>query len=283
MIAVLLLQLSQGKLPTVGDTIWLTRRIRIASGQNVRAGVWAPSGAVELLGRAEVTRNGNEVAIRYPAVAWEPGEHALDVPGPVVLSADGHVDSLPPEHITIRVGSVLPPAPAESVISAQPQAGVVRMREVSARPLLILWTLAGILVLPIALLRRRRGPKTPVRPDHPDLAPPVESWAHSGETRAVTALAATRLREALAAGAPSALPGLDSAACLAAVSATRPDWPLDRIADMLGRLDQARFALTSSADAPALFAESDALTRELLEHRALVAAAPEAVQAAATP
>jgi hypothetical protein len=263
MIPLLLLLLQRDSVPTVGDTIWLTRRIHVASGQNVRAGSWEPSGAVELLGRAEVRRSGNEVMIRYPAVAWEPGEHVINVPGPVLVSADGRADSLPAERITLRVASVLPAAPPDSVIPVQPQAGLVRMREVSARPMLILWGIVALILLPVVLLRRRRGHPRTVEPKHGPLAPPVERWADAGESRAVTALAAMRLREALAAGVPGLPPGLEPAAFLAAAAAARPEWPFSRIDDLLHRLDDARFALAGATAASELYAEAEALAREL--------------------
>ena len=70
LLALLLQGLAVG--PTVGDTIWLSRTVDLRGGYDVRPATWEPFGAVELLGKPILLREGDRVTIRYPAVAWEP-------------------------------------------------------------------------------------------------------------------------------------------------------------------------------------------------------------------
>jgi hypothetical protein len=88
MIALLLFLLQQ-PLPTVGDTLWAVRLVRLTPGDSVRPAEWELEGAVQLLGRPTVALRGTGAEVRYPLVAWEAGSHLVDVPGPIVTRASG--------------------------------------------------------------------------------------------------------------------------------------------------------------------------------------------------
>ena len=64
----LLLLLQQHPLPTVGDTLWASRAVRLSPGDSVRAADWQLEGAVQLLGHPIVVVRGNQAEIRYPLV-----------------------------------------------------------------------------------------------------------------------------------------------------------------------------------------------------------------------
>jgi hypothetical protein len=68
----------------------------------------------------------------------------------------------------------------------------------------------------------------------------------------VAAAATSRLRAALAARLPGALPSLDTVAVLARVAEQRPDWPLAELGEVLRALDQARFGTGTLPDAMGL-------------------------------
>jgi len=252
MIALLFLAAAmvQGPEPTVGDTIWLTRTVAVPPGNVVRPSDWNPADPVELLGRPRVIMTGDSAKIGYPVVIWSPGVQLIDLPGPLLLGAGGRVDSLGGEQVRVSVKSVLPPGVPDSVIPPQPRAELVSRSETSLAPLLILWLIALLILVPLHIWWRRRGKPVAVvteRLSLPDV--PLARWADNGEYRAVANVAALRLRSALAQRVPAAHIGLDTERVLAELAAARPDWPLEELGDLLRALDDARFGEVGFPDA----------------------------------
>lgn len=204
MVLFLLLTVAQAPLPQVGDTVWLVRTIAAPSGREVRVAPWSPEGAVEALGPGLLVRRGDSLDVRYPAVGWLPGSHAVEVPGPVLVSPDGTTDSLPPSTITVTIASVLPDLPGDSLPGVQPEAGPVLRPIQTAVPVLLLLAVATLVLVPFHLWWRRRGrPLAAPPPAGVHSAElPTAAWAAAGEPRAVLAAAAADLR-ALAARTPS--------------------------------------------------------------------------------
>jgi hypothetical protein len=240
----LLVQEPARALPTVGDTIWVRRSVQLTARATARAAEWELSGDVELLGPPELTLRGDSAIVRYPLVAWKPGRHSVSVPAPTLLAADGSVDSLPPVTVAFEVASVLPDRPP-ATIQPQPPAGLVTRRTVSWLPPVVLGLGVVALLLPVHWWWRRRGkPQPPPIPPEPTPVP-IERWAGAGETRSVLALAARRLRAAVAA---------------------RPDAPESaEVAALLAELDAARFAPASREDALRLYREAETLAGRLGE------------------
>ena len=249
--------------PTVGDTIWLARTLAVPVGAAVRPQPWNPTGDVEALGPARMSRHGDSVEVAYPAVAWRPGTHEVTVPGPLLLLDGGGVDSAPPYHATLQVGSVLPQVANDSALPVQPAVTVVHHGDRSPRPL-ALFLLGGVTLLaPWHWWWRRRGealgrsaPRTPVRP-------PLARWAEAGEGRAALAVAAAELRAVIARGAPEATPALETEECIAAVRAQRSDWPVDELAGVLRALDAARFQPGAVREAAALLDTTERIAARL--------------------
>jgi hypothetical protein len=207
-----LLALQQAPLPQVGDTIWLVRVIPAPVGRVARVAAWNPEGAVEALGPGILVRRGDSLEVRYPAVGWLPGVHAVEVPGLVLVSPDGATDSLPPAMLTVTIASVLPTLPGDSLPPAQPEAAPILRPIQTVVPVLVLLLLAVLLLIPVHVWWRRRGrpiaaPGTGEAPLPPGL--PLETWMAAGEPRAVLAASAARLR-----AAASARPSLEAAALL---------------------------------------------------------------------
>jgi hypothetical protein len=262
--------------PTVGDTFWVSRAVRVPARWIARAPEWEPDGDVELLGPPAITLRGDSAVIRYPHVVWLPGQRTVDVPAPVLVGPDGAVDSLPAQRVTVSVASVLP-ARGDSV-RPQPPVGIVPRRERVPWPPLLLTLAAVALLVPIHLLWRRRG-----RPASPSVQPafapaPLDRWARDGEPRAVAAAAAIRIRAAMAAGAPTIHRALDTEAAIAAAETLRPDWPLADLAGTLRALDELRFAPAGAAlpDALALARAADAVAARLAPAPPAGAAPPAA-------
>ncbi|HEX5715922.1 MAG TPA: hypothetical protein VF179_07170 [Thermoanaerobaculia bacterium] len=254
----------QGTPPTVGDTIWVGRTVRIPAGYTVRAGDWEPADPFQLLGRPRVVISGDSAKITYPLVVWRPGRHVATLPGVLLLGPGGAVDSLPHEQTSLQVRSVLPAG--DSTISPQPSAALVERHVVTLAPLVGLWAVTIVFLLPLHLWWRRRGKSTRAaapasRPDA--LEVPLSRWADAGEHRAVASLATAQLRAALADRVPAAHMGLDTERVLAEVAAARPEWPIDEFGAVLRSLDDVRFGAIGSSQALGLSRSSMALRERL--------------------
>ena len=261
----------QRDVPTVGDTIWVTRSVELPPGRTLRAPEWEAADPVELLGPARVTVGDGRAEVAYPVAVWRAGAHPVQVPGPLLLAADGAVDSLPGESITLTVASVLPRAATDTALRPQPRADFVPRPTTTPIPLLVLVLLAAAILVPLHWWWRRRG--TPAsRPAGGDPAeatkPPLERWAAAGESRAVAAVATVRLRRELASRLPGALTALDTEAVLAHVAQHRPDWPVAELGQVLRELDQARFGVGALPDAMALARRAAELEPRLLPEAA---------------
>ncbi len=236
------LLLLQGGGPTVGDTIWLSRTVAVPEGRTPRPADWRPDDPLELLAPPVVTSRGDSVTIGYPVVVWRAGEQSVTIPGPLLLGPNGGVDSLPPLHVTLRVTSVLPKVPTDSVLAPQPRADYVPRGARSLLPLLLALAAAALVLAPLHWWWRRRGPAAPPVPASTRPAPaPLERWAEAGESRAVAASVTTGLRTAIARHTPSAHRGLDRETLMTQLAADRPEWPLADMGTLLRALDQARF------------------------------------------
>ena len=248
---------------TVGDTIWLIREVSVPPGRVVRAATWDPADPVELLAPGKVISLGETAQVAYPVVVWRPGDYTLSPPGPLLLASDGRVDSLPPEPVTLHLASVLPPVPADSVLSPQPPAGFVPRSALTLLPLVLLWGAAALLLVPLHWWWRRRGPRVTREPSDAPVrqGPPLERWADAGETRAVAAAVTARLRRLVVMADTSEQ--LDTETLIVELSRSRPDWPLDELQGVLRALDLARFGDSSEADVLALARRVEALEPRL--------------------
>jgi hypothetical protein len=229
---------ARGQGPTVGDTIWITRTVRVAPRQTVRPGAWQPPDPIEAAGPPRVTVQGTTVEIAYPVTIWRAGEHRVEIPGPLLLGPGNAADSLPSYDTTLVIRSVLPAAPPGAPVAPQPRAEFVPRRLVSPWPMVVLWIATAILLLPLHWWWRRRGksvrPAVPAPPASGALEVPVERWADAGERRTVASLSVARLRAAIA-GAPDG---------------NQID---DELRGLLATLDRARFGARTDEDALTLF------------------------------
>lgn len=257
------LSVQQAQVPTVGDTVWAARTVRVRAGAVVRPAPWPdePDAAVQPLGAPRLVRHGDTVEIRYPLVVWTTGEHPVEIPGPVLLGPGAAVDSLPPEATSIFIDGVIPDSVDVDSALPQPAAQPLGSHEVSWTPPLE-FALLG-LALAIAVLhlggRRQRSLSTPVPAPAP--LPDAVRWAASGELRAAQAAAQARLRRSIARAVPAAAERVDIASCLTVLREVRPDWPLLELEGLLRTLDGERFA--PAAGDPDLVEQADQLRARL--------------------
>ena len=267
MIALLLLlqQAAPPPAPQVGDTVWVSRTVSLGPGAGARAPAWTPGGDVELLSPGTTSIHDGVVDLRFPVVVWAPGVHVIDVPGPLILRADGSIDSVAAAPVTVTIRSILPDSVKRDSIEVQPPAPVLPPVETDPRPLLI-W-LGGGTLLALGILFIRRRPRTadlPLPVDAPAPAPPIARWAAAGEARAACEIGALRLRVAIHRGFEPADPRLDTGALLRLIEGSRPQWPVAEIRRVLGALDQVRFGASGGGgDVGPLLEDADRLAGEL--------------------
>ncbi|MSR02233.1 MAG: hypothetical protein EXR94_05775 [Gemmatimonadetes bacterium] len=187
MILVLVLLAGQPRLPTVGDTVWISTKVPLAARQIVRAQGWNLGDIGQVLGPSEVDYVGDSAIIRYPVAFWYPGRHGVTVPGPIVVNPDGRSDTLPARPVSVEIATVLPPnVPRDSLVPRE-AADVLPQEERSLLPLVVLWVLVGLAATAIAGVRRVRRPApppaAPVAPA-PSIVPVLGQWHRAGETRA---------------------------------------------------------------------------------------------------
>jgi hypothetical protein len=260
MIALLVLLLQeQQRPPTVGDTLWAARHVRLAPGDSVRAATWDLEGPIQLLGRPEVRPEEGGAEVRYPLVAWETGNHLVDVPGPIVTRVSGVEDTLPAQTMTFHVVSVLPEGVADSALAVQPPAVAVLRGFRTILPAALLGGLAVLLLIPLHWWWNRRGPRAAAKARWTAAAPPeevVRRWADAGERRTVAGVASLLLREVIADAIPSAHVALDTSSVLAEIDRHHPAWPMEELRATLEALDGLRFAPSRTDNAFELYQTS---------------------------
>jgi len=246
---------------TVGDTIWLERRMTLPSGWTLRPLRLASGGSVEPLGEPVVSRDAVGWLVRYPVVAWTTGRQRVELPLLWRLGPLGEADSVAGGVATFDVASVLPdtgdPAP-------QPPRSPLRRAE--RRP----WWPAGAaalaaLALGVGVRARRRAPRADrtARAAAGDEAVADDVWLAAGEPRAVAARAMALLRAALAATVPEAHSSLTTAECLAVLERARPAAAVEEIGATLQGLEQAAFGHADAGAVAALAQRARALTAGL--------------------
>jgi hypothetical protein len=250
----------QSRIPTVGDTIWLTRRVTTPPGAEVRAPAWTPEEGLALLGRPIIRTEGGTTVISWPAVAWTAGRRTISVPGPVIIRADGVTDSLPAEAQVLEVASVLPDSTPIDKIPPQPEAGIVLERITSPWPVLVAVLAALLIIGPLAWWWRRRGPVAGAAPGtvHPPVWP-LSEWSESGEGRAVAAVAARNLRTTLVRLLPGTPPGLVTSRLIRIMREQRPAWPIADLSRVLEALEAVQFSSATPAAVLALASEAEEL------------------------
>lgn len=261
---ILALSLLQASAPTVGDTIWVERVVEVAPQYLAQVPEWELEGDIELLGTPVLRREGDSIRLAFPLVAWRPGDYTVSVPGPRLIAQDGHVEDIPSLAMILTVRSVLPDVPKDS-LAVRPEAGVIPRPVVSLWPMALLLGIAALIMGPAWWLWLRRGRAGPSRaaPRAPD--PPLERWIEAGERRAVLAAATGAVRDAVAKRIPDAHTGLETEACIAALTDTDAMRDSAIIASLLRDLDEARFAPEGSDAVVELFRRATESARTLAE------------------
>lgn len=238
----LILHAIQGRTPTVGDTVWLGTRVPVASRQILRPQVWDLGEIGQVLGAADVHYDGDSATIRYPVVFWFAGNHAVSVPGPIVVSPEGRSDTLPARPVVVTVTSVLPTGVPRDSLAPKASADLVGQAERSWLPLGIAAALLIVTGLATGTwLARRRRPvmiAPPVIMPTMDRVALLDRWAALGETRAALEGWSQLIEAGLAGADPSRRAPVEPLLLALGAIGFRPDTPpadVDRLIDAARR------------------------------------------------
>lgn len=169
---------------TVGDTLTIVQRVRTAPGAVVQPRTLSDSTLVTLLSPPALTREGDSFRIAYHVALWQAGTNELTLPGPVVVTAGGLVDTFPDAHVLLQVASVLPSGRAAASLAPKAARPVVPRGDRTVLPFIVL---LGLLLGALAIAHwwlRRRGPERVLT--RPLALPPLDAeriarWLAAGE------------------------------------------------------------------------------------------------------
>ncbi|MHB1327191.1 MAG: hypothetical protein ACYC2K_03235 [Gemmatimonadales bacterium] len=181
-----LVVLQPPRIPTVGDTVWVTSTVRLAPDQILRPQAWVLGELGQVLGPPVVDFSRDSATIRYPVAFWYAGTHTVSIPGPIVVNPAGRSDTLRAREMVVTVRSVLPEGRADT-IAPRPAAGLLAQHERSILPIVVLCLIAALIAFPVAwwLAQRRRPRAVPPAslPAGPSQVDRLDRWQRSGEVR----------------------------------------------------------------------------------------------------
>lgn len=169
---------------TVGDTLTIVQRVRTVPGAVIQPRSLTDTSMVSLLSPPSMTRDGDSIRITYRIAVWQPGVNELTLPGPVVVTPRGLVDTLPDAHVLLQVASLLPSGKAVAAIAPKAARPVVPRGDRTLLPFAALLVILGSAVALTHWRLRRRGPArvfpTPAPPPPLDTER-LERWLAAGE------------------------------------------------------------------------------------------------------
>jgi hypothetical protein len=177
----------QQHLPTIGDTVTVVRWVTAPPGAVIQTRAPLDSTIATLVAPPVLTREGDSVRIDYPLALWTAGRNDLVLPGAIVVAASGRVDTLPDQHVTLDVASVLPAAKNAAAIAPKSARPWLPRAYPSELPFAVLLPLAALLVLLLQWRWRRLGPSPRASATAPAPIPltakRITAWLAAGEAR----------------------------------------------------------------------------------------------------
>ena len=233
--------------PTVGDTVRLTRLITAGLGVESQVDQLKIPPTVRLLAEPTVGYSEGSVVVSYILAFFEPGSLTIAMPDVELVTQEGTVEYVLGDTARVFVRSVLPAG--DSLHDPKPSLGplVQPSKRPQALAFSVLMTLGAIATW-LILRRRSSGRPTTGRAVAETAEAPLLEWARAGESRAVVAAAADRLRYRIADLLPDAGRELTTEECVGIAESLRPDWPIREISETLSALDRARFAAAISGE-----------------------------------
>lgn len=187
-----------GRRPTVGDTITVVQRVAAPPGALVQPRPPVDTLIATWLAPPDVSREGDSVRIAATLTVWAAGRHDLELPGAILVTREGRVDTLPSARVRLEVASVLPADVRPETIPPQAARPWVPRADRTGLPFLVLLPIVLLLLAAAAWGWRRRGPAPPpaTRPRRePVPTARLEAWLARGEAALVVDHLAADLRD----------------------------------------------------------------------------------------
>ncbi len=247
--------------PTVGDTVIIARRVAVAPGAGAQV---RPLEANRLLTplappRWSVAEGTLEVA--YVVALFESGRHTVTMPDVELIDAAGRREVLLGGNVVIEVASVLAdpetaePRPSLGPLAHQPTTPI----PVIAAVLIVV----AALILWVGVRRRTAARPAPFGVEGDVVIPPLDAWVTGGESRAVAAVVAHRLRDALASLIPEAGRHLHAGECIRVIEERNLGEVGRELSDVLRSLERARFSPAAPADVLEVVDDAERVLRAL--------------------
>ncbi len=248
---------------TVGDTVYMTRRIVTDGAVHARAQPPVATDDMEPLAEPQVEYAEGVVRVRYIMAFFDARRHAVLMPDVELVYSDGRLVRVPSDTAWVSIASVLPTS--DSLLAAQPVVEPLPRTVKRAEPLV--WLLGAALLAASwwGIARRRARPRPPWPAEGGVVVhAPYQRWLGAGEPRAVATAIAGALRVAIERAEPAAGRQLSTAECRRIIETARPEWPVGELVHTLGALDRARFAPVVASDLVKLTEDADRLAQVLV-------------------
>ena len=246
---------------TVGDTVWIIRRVTTRANVQARIEPLVDDDAILQLSDPRASFAEGILGIQYTVAAFLPGTLAVAMPDAELLFPDGRSEFVAGDTAWIVVTSVL----TDSTATPRAVLGPIASTERRLWPLFLFVSVVGGSTVAWGVLRRRGPPmgQGVLDEEHEVPDPPVDRWIAAGEGRAAATYVTDRVRRALATLVPDVTRHLDTEAVVAVLERDRPDLLVSDIALLLSDLDRARFAPASSDAFVEVVDRSEALLQVL--------------------
>ncbi len=247
---------------TVGDTVYVTRRFDTTPDVWARLRPLQATLAMEPLVPPRWMYSEGELTVSYAIAMFESGRRSVAIPDIELVHADGRVQTIVGDTAWIEVVTVLPGG--DSAVAPMPSQGPLVRRRTTPLPLVGLLTAMAAGIIVWALRRHRRGTRPSIEePEEPAAGPPIDVWVASGESRAVAAVMAHRLRDAIAERIPQAGKHLHTEECIRAVLELDSGDVARQVAEALRALERARFSPAAPGDVLEVVDQAEAVITTL--------------------
>lgn len=232
--------------PTVGDTVIISRRVSVAAGTGAQVPLLESSTFLTPLAPPRWSVSEGTLEVAYTVALFETGPHTVIMPDVELVDRAGRREILAGGRVVIDVASVLvDPETAEP----RPSLGPLAQAPVTPVPVIALvLSVIAALVLWVGARRRTDPRPSPLGVEGEVVGPPIDAWVAAGESRAVAAVVAHRLRETLARLVPEAGRHLHAGECIRVVEAQDLGEVGRELADVIRALERARFSPAAPAD-----------------------------------
>ncbi|MGD2135484.1 MAG: hypothetical protein PVF27_04950 [Gemmatimonadales bacterium] len=248
---------------TVGDTVRLEHRLLVPAAVEARL---APLAATDVVAPLQPPRwwyAEGTLTVQYAVALFATGRQPVVVPEVELLYPDGRVETLAADTAWVTVRSVLPAGPLPD---PAPSAAPIARRPKRTGPLIALVSGVTLVAVLWGWLRRRTAPRVPrAAPPAEPTEPPVDRWMGAGESRAVAAATADRLRRHIARRFPNAGRHLDTEGVIAVLAHEGGDLRLRELSQLLRALERASFAPAVPTDVVETVTRTEELMQEMEE------------------